>query len=154
VPGKEIWKKPIALVYAAHDPEYCATASVYHWRDFMMKVRKGMEKQGPAVIVVLAPCHRNWRYPEELGMKMAKLAVETCFHPLWEYDGETRTYSMSSPSKRYLDDPSKKKPIEEWLEPQGRFRHLFRPTRQEAMLKDFQNLVDEDWEFIKRLTEM
>ena len=154
VPGKPIWKKPIALVYAAHDPAYCATASVYHWRDFMMKVRKGMEKQGPAVIVVLAPCHRNWRYPEELGMKMAKIAVETCFNPLWEYDGETRTYTMSSPSMRYVKDPSKKKPIEEWLEPQGRFRHLFRPKRRDDWIQDFQRLVDEDWEFISKLTNM
>ena len=85
---------------------------------------------------------------------MAKLAVETCFHPLWEYDGETRTYTMSSPSMRYVKDPDNKKPIVEWLEPQGRFRHLFRPKRRDDWIQDFQRLVDEDWEFIRKLTTM
>ncbi len=153
-PGKTLWKKPIALVYAAHNPAFCATASVFHWMDFMKKVRRGMEVEGPAVIEVLAPCHRNWRYPEERGMEMAKLAVETCFHPLWEYDGETRTYTLSTPSKVIAMKPERKKPVQEWLEPQGRFRHLFRPKRRDDLIADFQQLVDKDWTFIQKLANM
>jgi pyruvate ferredoxin oxidoreductase beta subunit len=153
-PGKLVWRKPIALVYAAHNPAFAATASVAHWRDLMVKVRRGMEVNGPAVIHVMSPCHRSWRYPEELGIEMAKLAVETCYHPLWEYDGETRTYSLSTPSKLYVSKPEKKKPIEAWLEPQGRFRHLFKPKRRDDLIADFQRLTDEDWEFIQKLANM
>lgn len=153
-PGKPNWKKPIALIYAAHNPAFCATASVFHWMDFMKKVRRGMEAEGPAFIHVLAPCHRSWRYKEELGMQMAKLAVETCYHPLWEYDGETRSYSLSTPSRVIAMKPERKKPIEEWLEPQGRFSHLFRPKRRDALLEDFQRLTNEDWAFIQKLTNM
>jgi pyruvate ferredoxin oxidoreductase beta subunit len=151
-PGKPEWRKPIALIYAAHNPAFAATASVYHWRDFMLKVRRGMEVKGPAVIHVLAPCHRSWRYPEELGMQMAKLAVETCYHPLWEYDGATREYTLSSPSMRFAKNPEKKLPTTEWLEPQGRFSHLFRPTRRNDLLDDFQYRTNEDWEYILKLT--
>ncbi len=152
-PGKPVWRKPIALIYAAHNPAFAATASIYHWKDFMQKVRKGMEAEGPAVIHVKAPCHRSWRYKEELGMQMSKLAVETCYHPLWEYDGETRSYSLSTASKVIQKKPERKKPIEEWLEPQGRFRHLFRPKRRDDLLKEFQRRTDEDWEHILRITK-
>jgi pyruvate ferredoxin oxidoreductase beta subunit len=152
VPGKPEWRKPIALIYAAHNPAYCATASAFHFSDYMMKVRRGMEADGPAVIHVMSPCHRSWRYPEELGMQMAKLAVDTCYHPLWEYDGATRTFSLSTPSKVIAQKPERKLPIEKWLEPQGRFAHLFRPTRRDDLLADFQRQTDEDWAYILKLT--
>jgi len=152
IPGKPVWRKPIALIYAAHNPAFAATASVYHWSDFMRKVRKGMTVKGPAVIHVLSPCPRSWRYPEEMGMTMAKLAVDTCYHPLWEYDGETRTFKLSTPSRVIAKNPARKKPVEEWLKPQGRFRHLFEPERREDLLEEFQRRTDEDWEHILRLT--
>jgi pyruvate ferredoxin oxidoreductase beta subunit len=54
----------------------------------------------------------------------------------------------------FIYDPKdRKKPITDWLKPQGRFKHLFAPGN-EALLAQFQKLVDDDWESLKKLQEM
>ena len=64
------------------------------------------------------------------------MAVETRFWPLYEIErGEWR---LTYRPERYV-------PIEEWLKPQGRFRHLMAPERRQA-IEEIQNRVDEDWE--------
>jgi pyruvate ferredoxin oxidoreductase beta subunit len=40
--------------------------------------------------------------------------------------------------------PQKKKPVKEYLEVQGRFRHLFTP-KYEKMVDEIQNLTDTKW---------
>jgi pyruvate ferredoxin oxidoreductase beta subunit len=40
--------------------------------------------------------------------------------------------------------------VEEYLKPQKRFRHLFRPERNEAVLEQIQRNVDEYWERVQR----
>jgi pyruvate ferredoxin oxidoreductase beta subunit len=41
--------------------------------------------------------------------------------------------------------PKEKRPVEDWLKPQGRFRHLFKPGN-ENLLKRLQEIVDERWQ--------
>ncbi len=41
--------------------------------------------------------------------------------------------------------PREKKPIEEWLKIQGRFKHLFKPGGEE-ILRQTQERVDMEWE--------
>jgi len=41
--------------------------------------------------------------------------------------------------------PQKKKPVKEYLQVQGRFRHLFTP-KFEKMLEEIQQLTDERWD--------
>jgi pyruvate ferredoxin oxidoreductase beta subunit len=41
--------------------------------------------------------------------------------------------------------PQKKKPVKEYLEGQGRFRHLFTP-KFEKVLDDVQRLTDKRWD--------
>jgi pyruvate ferredoxin oxidoreductase beta subunit len=36
-------------------------------------------------------------------------------------------------------------PVERYLETQGRFKHLFEPQRQEALLAEIQGRVDAYW---------
>jgi pyruvate ferredoxin oxidoreductase beta subunit len=36
-------------------------------------------------------------------------------------------------------------PVEEYLKTQGRFRHLFEPERQQALLGEIQESVDAYW---------
>ena len=66
-------------------------------------------------------------------MQINKLAVETCYWPLYEVvDGKYHiTYK-----------PAKKRPIEEFLKPQKRFKHLFKPGN-EWMIEELQREVDE-----------
>ena len=41
--------------------------------------------------------------------------------------------------------PRERPPVDEYLRLQGRFRHLFQPGRDEALLADIQGRVDSYW---------
>jgi pyruvate ferredoxin oxidoreductase beta subunit len=75
---------------------------------------------------------------------MTKLAVDTCFWPLFEaVDGKVRvTYK-----------PRQKKPVVEFLKTQGRFRHLFRPEN-EGLIEQIQAEVDREWEELLALERL
>jgi pyruvate ferredoxin oxidoreductase beta subunit len=142
VPGKLEQKKPIADIMVAHDMPYVATASPYYWKDLIMKARKGIEVNGPAFMHVFAPCPRGWRSEPSKSIELSKLAVETCVFPLWEaVNGD---YQLSTPSKMIALAPQKKKPVKEYLQAQGRFRHLFAP-KYEKMIEQIQRNTDEKW---------
>jgi pyruvate ferredoxin oxidoreductase beta subunit len=143
IPGKLEYKKPIAEIMVAHDMPYVATASPYYWKDLVQKARRGLEVEGPAFLHVFAPCQRGWRTDPAKSIEYTKLAVETCVFPLWEsVDGQR---SLSVPSKLVALAPQKKKPIADYLQGQGRFRHLFKPQGK-PVLDDIQRVTDERWE--------
>ena len=49
--------------------------------------------------------------------------------------------------------PAKKLPIEEFLRPQRRFKHMFKPGN-EWMIQEFQRVVDERWQELLDLEEI
>jgi pyruvate ferredoxin oxidoreductase beta subunit len=142
VPGKLENKKPIAEIMVAHDIPYVATAAPHDWRGLITKVRRGIEVDGPAFLHVFAPCPRGWRSDPAKSIELSRLAVDTCVFPLWEaVNGE---YQLSTLSKVIALAPQKKKPVSEYLQMQGRFRHLFMP-KYAKMLKDIQRMTDDRW---------
>ena len=69
-------------------------------------------------------------------MEICRLGVETCYWPLFEV----------VEGKWILNyEPKQKKPIEEFLRPQGGFKHLFKKGN-EYLLEAFQKEVDRRWE--------
>ncbi|RLG52543.1 MAG: pyruvate ferredoxin oxidoreductase [Thermoproteota archaeon] len=149
IPGKIEWKKPIARIVAAHDVPYVATATPWQWRDLVVKARKALEADGPAFLHVLSPCPRGWRFDTNLSIEMARLAVQTCFFPLYEIvDGEK--YVITGYSRSIAMNPKLKKPVVEYLKPQGRFRHLFKPENA-RLLEEIQRRVDYEWERLLKL---
>ncbi len=143
IPGKLEPKKPIADIMVAHEIPYVATASPYYWRDLIAKARKGLEVEGPAFLHVFAPCPRGWRSDPAKSIELSRLAVETCIFPLWEaVNGQ---YQLSPPSKAYALAPQKKKPVKEYLQIQGRFRHLFTP-KFEKLIDEIQQITDLRWQ--------
>ena len=143
-PGKRQRKKPIAEIVAAHKIPYVATVDPYHYRDFVTKFRTAIEVDGPAFIHAFSPCPRGWRSPSGKSIELAKLAVETGIHPLYEViDGEE--WVMSSPSKNLKE----LKPLEEYWEKQGQFRHL-KDSRWDDFKKQIQAQVNHDWEVLKK----
>jgi len=135
-PGKLQGRKNLTAIAAAHNIPYVAQVSPHNWRDLTTKVRKALSVDGPAFINAIAPCHRGWRYKMEESIDMARLAVDTCFWPLFEI--EEGVYKLTY-------KPKEKKPILEWIEKQGRFRHLF-DEENKPMLEQIQEQVDKDWE--------
>ncbi len=150
IPGKAEHKKPIADIAVAHKIPYVATATPAHWADLIRKARKGMEVKGPAFMHTFSPCPRGWRLPPEQTIKIAKLAVDTCYFPLWEC--ENGHWRLTDRSLAIAKNPKLKKPIEEFLKPQGRFRHLFKPENKH-IIKELQEHVDAVWEDLLKRCE-
>ena len=133
--GKEQNRKDLTAIMLAHNLPYLAQASPYNARDLMAKVQRALEIDGPTFLNVLAPCHRGWRTKVEESMAMARLAVETCFFSLFEVDHGVWKINYK---------PKEKKPLVEWLKPQGRFGHLFKPGG-EKIIEELQAEVDRRW---------
>ena len=145
VPGKMQKRKDLTEILVGHHIPYVAqTAPVGNFKDLYEKSEKAIYTEGAAFLNVLAPCPRGWGYPTEDLMKMNKLAVDTCYWPLYEVvDGK---YTINY-------KPTKKLPVEEFLRPQRRFKHMFQPGN-EWMIEAFQKEVDERWEALLRLEEL
>jgi len=143
VPGKIQHRKNIALIMAAHNIPYVAQASPSHHLDLMRKVQKAMEIKGPRFINILSPCHRGWRSKADDAISISRLAVSTNYWPLFEIEkGKIKLTHI----------PKEKQPIENFLRPQGRFDHLFKPGR-EWMIEESQRQIDTDWEELMRLNQ-
>ncbi len=133
--GKRQPRKDMTRIIAAHNVSYVAQASPHLWKDLMRKVEKALQVQGPTFINVLAACPRGWRTPDDAGIELGKVAVETCVWPIYEVeDGAWKLNHR----------PREKKPVEEWLKLQGRFSHLLRPENH-AALEQYQADVDREW---------
>ncbi len=135
--GKEQGQKQLTDICVAHGIPYAAqTTFIGNLRDFHEKARRAIYTEGPALMNVLSPCPRGWQYPAEQLPTICRLAVDTCFWPLYEVvNGE---YHLS-----YM--PKEKLPIEDFMRPQGRFKHCFEPGN-EWTLENAQKWVDARWE--------
>jgi pyruvate ferredoxin oxidoreductase beta subunit len=142
IPGKLEKKKPITEIMLAHEMEYVATATPYYWKDLITKVRKGLEVNGPAFLHIFAPCPRGWRSDPAKTMEYSRLSVETCVFPIWEAINGKR--ELTIPSKIISLAPQKKKPVKEYLQGQGRFRHLFTP-KNSHIINEIQVETDKRW---------
>ncbi|GAB4543377.1 MAG: thiamine pyrophosphate-dependent enzyme [Thermodesulfovibrionia bacterium] len=143
IPGKLQKRKDITKIMAAHGIPYVAQASPSHWADLIKKVRKAFEIKGPKFMNVISACNRGWRSNTNDAIMLSRLAVETCYWPLYEVDNGVTRITFK---------PKEKKPIEDFLRPQGRFKHLFAPENQ-WMLKQIQDDIDRDWEELQRIAE-
>ena len=137
IPGKTQNKKNLTDIIAAHNVPYVAqTTFIGNFRDLYTKAKKAIYTPGPSFLNVMSPCPRGWEYPTEKLPEICKLAVETCVWPLFEViDG---VWHLSY-------EPKQKRPVEEYLRMQGRFRHMFKPGN-EWMIEAVQQNVDENWE--------
>jgi len=151
IPGKTERKKPIADIMVAHEMPYVATASISHWKDLVVKARKGMKVNGPAFLHVFAPCPRGWRSETAKSVEISGLAVQTCVFPLWE--AEYGEYKLSSASNAIARNPERKMPVEVYLKTQGRFRHLFKPENRHV-LEAIQKEVDRRWKKLLKACEI
>lgn len=136
VPGKKEYRKDLTSILVAHRIPYIAQASPSNWRDLTTKVQKALDTDGPTFINILSPCPLGWRHPGDKTIELAKLAVETCFWPLYEV--ENGVYKLSY-------KPKEKKSLSEWIVPQGRFRHLKDP-KNKHIADELQAEVDKRWE--------
>lgn len=143
VPGKQQARKELTKVMVAHNLPYVAqTAPFKNFKDLHEKAEKAIYTPGAAFLNVLAPCPRGWRYDTPKLMEIVELAVDSCFWPLYEVvDGKYHiTY-----------EPKNKRPITDWIEAQGRFKHIL---KNEEAVKTIQADVDRQWEELHALADL
>jgi pyruvate ferredoxin oxidoreductase beta subunit len=141
IPGKAQFRKDLTEIMAAHNIPYVAQCVIGNWSDYTRKVEKALDKGGAAFINILQPCRLGWGYKPELTAELGRLAVETCFWPLYEV--EDGVYKLNA-------TPKDKKPMTDWLFQQERFRHLKQPANS-AIVDEIQREVDQRWErLVKR----
>jgi pyruvate ferredoxin oxidoreductase beta subunit len=151
IPGKAEYPKDFSMIIAAHNIPYVAQASPHNWRDLIFKSERGFECGGPAFINAISPCPRGWRCPTDDTILMAKLAVETCVWPLWEcVNGE---FTLTAESERIAEGKQEKKPVTDWINAQGRFKHLTR-EKYVPIVENIQADVDKKWEKLQKLCKL
>ena len=146
--GKKEYPKDMTAVMVAHNIPYVAQTAPYALRDMVTKARKAFECGGPSFINAISPCPRGWRFAPSDTIAISKLAVDCCVWPLYEVvDGE---YSLSADSLRIADGKVEKKPITDWFDSQGRFKHL-KDERWAPVVEEIQKDVDKKWEKLLKL---
>jgi len=133
------YKKDLFAIWAAHRPAYAATVVASDPVDLARKIEKARSIKGPRLLTALSPCPTGWGFDPKESIEIGKLAVKTGVWPLKEYAGGAVTHTHV---------PRPRLPVEEYLRTQGRFAHLFRTGRNEALLKEIQALIDAYWEGI------
>ena len=131
------FKKDLFAIWAAHNPAYVATVIGAEPVDLARKIEKAMSMKGPRMLIALSPCPTGWDYDPQETVTIGKLAVKTGIWPLKEYiDGQLVHTKI----------PRERKPVEEYLKLQGRYKHLFEPQRNQQLITEIQNKVDRYWE--------
>ena len=134
--GQVTWKKDMPAIAAAHNIPYVATACPSYPFDLMDKVKKGLAAMGPAYIHILSVCPTGWRGPADLSIRIGRLAIKTGIFPLYEVEGGQ--YKMS------IDFP-KLLPVTEYMNLQGRFRHL-----KPDVIEQIQQTVNKKYEELRK----
>ena len=136
VPGQITWKKNMPEIAVAHNIPYVATATPSYPLDLVNKIRKGIEAEGPAYVHVLSVCPTGWGIASEETIKFGRLAVQSGFFPLYEI--ENGKYRITVDCEELV-------PLEQYLQPQRRFRHL-----PEETINFIRQRVLHQWEELKR----
>lgn len=143
--GKSQMRKDLTEIMVKHNIPYVAqSALIGNLKDLYEKSEKAIYTKGPTYMSVLSPCPRGWGYPTEDLQTISKLAVDTCFWPLYEV--ENGKYKITY-------RPAKKLPVEEFLKLQRRFRHMFKPGN-EWMIEDLQKEIDKKWNYLEMMEKI
>ena len=142
--GKIEARKDLTSIMAAHGVPYVAQATVGNWRDLVNKAEKAIAVDGPAFLNIMAPCPRGWRLGSNMTAEICRLAVNSKFWPLFEV--ENGKWKLTPVRDKNLI------PVTEFLKPQGRFKHLFKPGN-EHILEEIQQDVDNYWAYLEGRVE-
>jgi pyruvate ferredoxin oxidoreductase beta subunit len=135
--GQPRARKDLFAIWHAHRPAYLATVSPRYPVDLAGKVARARPLRGPKLLLAAAPCPTGWEFDPAHTHDLARLQVETGLFPLKEVAGAGPVVHTYQPARR--------RPVEDYLARQGRFRHLFEPERQTRVLATLQAEVDRYW---------
>ncbi|CAN2040742.1 Pyruvate synthase subunit PorB [Candidatus Magnetomoraceae bacterium gMMP-15] len=130
-------KKNMPQIAVDHGVPYVATATIDDYKDLQRKVKTALSIEGPKYLHIFAPCPLGWGYPGERTIEISRLAKETGLFPVFEItDGK-----LSNVQKVPI-----KKPVEEYLKLQGRFRHIFKNGTSSKYIEEIQKIATKNIE--------
>jgi pyruvate ferredoxin oxidoreductase beta subunit/2-oxoisovalerate ferredoxin oxidoreductase beta subunit len=113
--GKQVAKKDILAIMAAHRIPYAASISLAHPEDADRKLRHALATTGFRFLHVLSPCPTGWKSEPADGVELVRLAVVSGMFPVVEVFGGRRLAINVEPT---FDGGA----LERYFAAQGRFR--------------------------------
>ena len=108
--------KSLPVIAMAHELPFVATATVADLHDLERKVVTAMGMHGARYLHVLVPCPLGWGTSSADTVRVARLAVESGFFPVFEARGGEVTD---------VGRIRRQVPVADYLRLQARFAHLF-----------------------------
>jgi len=136
--------KRLPEIFLKHSVHYLATANIGYPADFMQKVQRAKQIDGPSYIHVSTPCIPTHGIDSAQMMNIARKAVTTGYEILYEMD-EGRVL-LSKHSVPYIDQNARD-PLEDYLSLQNRYRKLINDPQA---LHDLNQQVIKNWEWISK----
>jgi len=127
--------KNLPRIAMVHGIPYVATASVADLHDLEAKVTKATRIRGARYIHMFVPCPLGWAHDPALTITIARLAIETGLFPLFEAE-HGRVVGRTTIRRKV--------PVEHYLKPQGRFKHLFGDPPARETIAAIQAMADEN----------
>lgn len=132
--GNELHKKDMIAIALAHRLKYVATSTCAYPLDIEQKVKKALATPGPSYLQILTSCVPGWKVDSNLTIELGKLAQQSGLYPVVEFvDGKL---------VKVMNYPSERPKVEEYLKPQGRYKHLFKDENGSAVIKKIQEIAD------------
>jgi len=129
--------KNMARIAMAHEIPYVATATIADLRDIEAKVEHAMSLHGARYLHILVTCPLGWSCAAADSIRVARLAKECGLFPVIEAEhGEVTAVSKIR----------RRVPVDEYLQLQGRYAHLFKPERREDVIAHVQAIADRNIE--------
>ena len=125
--------KSVPKIALAHGIPYVATASVADLRDLERKVTKAMSIHGARYIQIHVPCPFGWGSASNDTIRLARLAIECGFYPIFEAEHGKVTHVRKI---------RRKVPVQYYLMLQRRFAHLFRDGKADPCVARLQAICD------------
>ncbi len=125
--------KFLPKIAMAHGIPYVATATVADLRDLEAKVTRAMSIHGARYIQIDVPCPLGWGAASCDTIKLARLAVESGFFPIFEAEHGRVTQA------RKIRKP---RPVRDYLILQKRYAHLFRDGVDDPRVARLQAMCD------------
>ncbi|MFA4873860.1 MAG: thiamine pyrophosphate-dependent enzyme [bacterium] len=135
---KDVGKKNIDRIMAAHGIPYLATTTSAHPHDLMYKFEKAKTIHGFRFIHILASCTAGWKIDSAQAVEVMRAAVDCRLFPLYEVENGAR-YTINVEPKGT--------PLKDYLMMQGRFRHMTAEN-----IEALERQVEREWAWIKRQT--
>ncbi|WP_062378501.1 thiamine pyrophosphate-dependent enzyme [Demequina pelophila] len=116
--------KSMVKIAMAHEIPYVASATVADLRDLEHKVRTAMAIRGARYLHVLVPCPLGWGSQSSESISLSRAAVQSGIFPVVE----ARAGELTD-----VQRIRERADVEEYLRPQARFAHLFKPGGEDGL---------------------